>query len=413
VTRSTRRQVLSGLALALLCIAALVGWRFNRDLKLAQARAARGSLLVQTPCGQIEYQEAGSGTPLLAIHGSGASALAQRGIRVIAMSRFGYLRTPMPADASAASQADAHLCLLDALGIAKAAVMGGSAGAPSAIQMAIRHPDRVSALVLMVPLAYKPATQANSVPPMNANIEELMMQAIGSDFLFWAGLHVGRNSLIKTVLATPPELLLTASASEQARVNAMLDNILPVSARTPGLLSDTAASKQLKPVALASILAPTLIISVRDDRYGTYASAQYTASQIPGAAANSVAHHDEKGARAVSDPKVDAKADSKVDAAVAAPVVFSAHALCKVYRSGELEVHALRDVELEIHRGEFVVLLGASGSGKSTLLNILGGLDVPSSGEVRFGDTVLTAANDKYRALRCRLAVLRHRCPSW
>lgn len=72
-----------------------------------------------------------------------------------------------------------------------------------------------------------------------------------------------------------------------------------------------------------------------------------------------------------------------------APVVFSAHALCKVYRSGEVEVQALRDVDMEIRRGEFVVLLGASDSGKSTLLNILGRLDVPSSGEVRFGDPVL------------------------
>ena len=317
MTRSTRRRVLSALALALLFIAALVGWRFNHDLQRAQARAAQGSVLVQTPCGQIEYQEVGRGKPLLAIHGSGgghdqgmafAGLLAQRKIRVIAMSRFGYLRTPMPADASAFAQADAHVCLLDALGIAKAAVLGGSAGAPSAIQMAIRHPDRVSALVLIVPLTHKPATQLDSAPMMNPKVEKIMLRAISSDFLFWASLHVGRGSLIKTVLATPPELLANASAPEQARVNAMLDNILPVSARAIGLLSDTAASKQLKPVALEAIRVPTLIISARDDRYGTYASAEYTASQIPGAkfigfeqGGHTWAGHDDEVMRAVGE----------------------------------------------------------------------------------------------------------------
>jgi putative ABC transport system ATP-binding protein len=74
--------------------------------------------------------------------------------------------------------------------------------------------------------------------------------------------------------------------------------------------------------------------------------------------------------------------------------VFRARGLGKVYRNGNVEVVALRDVDLDIASGEFVVLLGPSGSGKSTLLNILGGLDAPSCGDVRFGDHQLTGAGD-------------------
>jgi putative ABC transport system ATP-binding protein len=77
----------------------------------------------------------------------------------------------------------------------------------------------------------------------------------------------------------------------------------------------------------------------------------------------------------------------------AAPV-FTARSLTKVYRMGEAEVHALRGVDLEIRRGEFIVLLGPSGSGKSTLLNILGGLDAPTSGDVHFLEHSLTGAGE-------------------
>ncbi len=78
----------------------------------------------------------------------------------------------------------------------------------------------------------------------------------------------------------------------------------------------------------------------------------------------------------------------------AAQVIFKADALAKVYRMGEVEVHALRGVNLVLKRGEFVVMLGPSGSGKSTLLNILGGLDTPSSGHVWYHGEDLTAASD-------------------
>ncbi len=75
-------------------------------------------------------------------------------------------------------------------------------------------------------------------------------------------------------------------------------------------------------------------------------------------------------------------------------LVFQAHGLTKVYRMGEVEVPALRGIDLELYAGEMVVLLGPSGSGKSTLLNILGGLDTPSAGEVFYLDHNLTAASE-------------------
>ena len=80
---------------------------------------------------------------------------------------------------------------------------------------------------------------------------------------------------------------------------------------------------------------------------------------------------------------------------IATDVVLSAERISKVYRMGTIDVHALREVDLELTRGEFVVILGPSGSGKSTLLNILGGLDIPTSGRVRFFEHDLTSADQR------------------
>jgi len=75
--------------------------------------------------------------------------------------------------------------------------------------------------------------------------------------------------------------------------------------------------------------------------------------------------------------------------------VFAARGLTKVYHMGEVDVHALRGVDIDLFQSEFVVILGPSGSGKSTLLNILGGLDVPSSGTVRYRDHDLSTADER------------------
>jgi 2-hydroxy-6-oxonona-2,4-dienedioate hydrolase len=287
-----RRIFLLAAAAFLGALALLIGQRFSKDIALARARANEGSVVVQTACGPIEYQAVGQGVPLLMIHGSGggfdqgmafAESLAKQGIRVIAMSRFGYLRTPRPEDASPEAQADAHVCLMDALHIPRAAVMGASAGAPSAMQTAIRHPERVTALALLVPIAYKPTSVSNSAPPLPAWMDAVLLRLLGSDFVFWSVLQLAPDQVTRHVMATPPELVAAASAPERARVQAMAEHILPVSVRAAGLRDDTALGKRLKPYALASIRVPTLVVSARDDGFGTYANAEYIASQIPGA----------------------------------------------------------------------------------------------------------------------------------
>jgi len=115
---------------------ALAYYNYRGDIDAARARLSSGSQIVNTPCGLIEYADVGKGWPVLVVHGAGggfdqglelAQPLSDNRFRVIAVSRFRYLRTPLPADASPMAQADAHACLLDALKLDRVAVIGGRA----------------------------------------------------------------------------------------------------------------------------------------------------------------------------------------------------------------------------------------------------------------------------------------------
>jgi len=268
---------------------ALVYRRYRRDLKAARARIASGSKLVNTPSGLIEFADVGTGAPVLVIHGAGggfdqglefARPLLDAGFRVIAPSRFGYLRTPLPADASPMAQADAHASLLDALQIEKVAVVGVSAGSPSAMQLCLRHPERCVALVLAVPLVYSGAPAGT---PPSALREFLINTAISSDFIFWAMSKLARNTMFRTVLGTPPKDVEHAAAEEQARVIEVLEHIEPVSMRKKGLQNESAVARSLSRYDLEHLQVPTLVSSIEDCLYNTYPGARYTAENIPGA----------------------------------------------------------------------------------------------------------------------------------
>jgi 2-hydroxy-6-oxonona-2,4-dienedioate hydrolase len=269
-------------------------WRtrsaFQRDLAAAHARISQSSRMVDTRSGPMEVGESAGDKPLLLIHGTGGGfdqglqfgeRLMQAGWRVIAPSRFGYLRTPFPKDASSQAQADAFAHLLNALGIERLPVIGGSAGALSALQFAVRHPDRCSALVPLVPATFVPGRA--ETPPPAPWAEEVIGGLLSSDFLFWCGATLAPTMAVKALLATDAEVIARASVEEQARVHTILWNILPVSQRAQGLLNDAKLARRPEPVALQEIRAPTLAVSLDDDRFGTLAAAQHIAATVPGA----------------------------------------------------------------------------------------------------------------------------------
>jgi pimeloyl-ACP methyl ester carboxylesterase len=246
--------------------------------------------VIQTRAGPIELGVSDGQRPLLMIHGTGggfdqglhfAQRLTAAGWRVIAPSRFGYLRSPFPADASSAAQADAFAALLDELGIERLPVLGGSAGALSALQFALRYPGRCSALVPIVPASYVPTRRATPAPAPWATLA--IDALLSSDFVFWSGLKLAPDTMLFALLATDPAVVAQASADEQARVRRILWQILPISERAAGLRNDARLASQPEPMAFDRIQAPTLAVSVQDDRFGTFAAAQHIAATVPGA----------------------------------------------------------------------------------------------------------------------------------
>ncbi len=261
---------------------------YRREIGHARAAATRGGTIVELDIGPIEYAERGAGAPLLSIHGAGggydqgldnAAALVGEGYRIVAPSRFGYLRTPVPQNASSAAQADAHSALLSKLTIAKAVVLGASAGAASAVELALRHPERVAALILIVPALYSP-TSPVSIEGSRGSKFAFWVVNVGGDFLWWAAEKLAPSMLIR-FLGVRPNLLEAAPQADRDRVRSVVKSVEPLSLRFSGINLDGAS--RLTELPLETIAAPTLLVSARDDQFNTLPAAQFAAGKIPGA----------------------------------------------------------------------------------------------------------------------------------
>ncbi|KAA9037993.1 alpha/beta hydrolase [Ginsengibacter hankyongi] len=258
---------------------------FKKNLSAARERIlASGIKTANTRLGKIEYIAFGKGLPVLWIHGIVGGAdqgiissepLVDRDFRIIAVSRFGYIGSPLPVNATPAAQADLYAALLDALKIPKVAVVGFSSGAPSALQFALRHPDRCSSLILL----------SGAVPPYTEPPHILRIIAkifFGSDFIFWILIKYF-PSIMMRLMGVPKPVQKRLSAVDKEWLDDTMFSFLPVRLRVNGIINDIWVTNPdlNKGYPFQELTIPTLIIHAVDDPMPSFKTAKRIAAQIP------------------------------------------------------------------------------------------------------------------------------------
>ncbi len=264
--------------------------RYLREINAARERLnSLGSQVIETACGPIEYARVGSGYPVLVVQGTFggfdqglvvAQPAIDAGFQVISVSRFGYLRSPMPEKASVDMQADAYACLLDALGIQQVAVMTVSGGAVSSIRFAARYPERISALILQSPAA--PGDIYVAPPP------KPVFTFMRSDFIYWVMVTYFRSAITRMV-GVPGGFELTPEF--EAQLKDLLATTLPSSERIDGFYYDffgvtsefNEEISKTSPYSVYKIKIPVLVISAVDDPIAVYKNVSGMAEKFPNA----------------------------------------------------------------------------------------------------------------------------------
>jgi pimeloyl-ACP methyl ester carboxylesterase len=257
--------------------------RYRRDLRRDQQRLAEfEASVIDTPFGRVEYAQAGDGPPVMVVHGvfggfdfgvGVGRANVPAGYRIISPSRFGFFGSPLPPDPSPAAQADAFAALLDHLDIGELPVVAFSAGSTSAVQLALRHPARVSRLVLISPNS--PHPEPLPKPP------RLLAPILFSQPVFWAMRLLARSRL-EGMSGTPAGFV--PDERERSALREIVDGLFPVGPRARGTIYDGyIGNLDIATYAFESVTVPTLVVAAEDDTLAPYRDSRAMAERIPGA----------------------------------------------------------------------------------------------------------------------------------
>jgi len=295
-----------GSLLVILGLAALVLWRFARWRNAAYERVKTGSEVARTARGPVEYAMTGEGPVVLVLHGGaggfdqgqflGEDLRIHESFTLLAPSRAGYLRTPLETCRTPQETADALAALLDVLDIREVAVVGISGGGPIALQMALRHPDRVRALVMLAAVSRRfvlPSRSTRGVGRVFFSNTGMWLVDLMCWLVFVGTLRV-RPALVATWFFKGSETLDRAGIRqrvaqfmadpEQIRWMRMLvDYLLPVSLRKTGMENDLRQFAAIDEYPVQRIACPTLVIHGRHDGNVPFEHADFVADGVPNA----------------------------------------------------------------------------------------------------------------------------------
>ena len=229
--------------------------------------------------GTVEYVMRGEGPTVLVSHPllggfDVGLRIAQlylgEGCRLIVPSRFGYLGSTLQRNATAADQADAYKSLLDTLEVNRVAVFGYSAGGPSALHFALRHPDRLTVLMLLAP----PLPGKTGRPP-----RPIGNYIFGSDLFFWT-VKKYLPRVFARILGMPKPF--PATTDERALLDERGADLFPIAPRQEGALFDVYVSTpSVQNLRLEDLDVPTLLMNARDDGLSAFTNASSAAALIP------------------------------------------------------------------------------------------------------------------------------------